>query len=125
MASQLDNSFGSYLNADTAVLPAYTAVALTSAATNPPSIDLVSNGAADLFGFTMEDIAIGGTGRIKLVTGNGTVKLRTGASVTAGTTYAINASGVAVAVTTAPLDVAKVRCVVSSGSSTVTEFIAL
>lgn len=125
MASQLDSSFGSYLNANAAILPAYTAIALTSAATNPPSIDLTANGAADLFGITQEDIAIASTGRVKLISGDGTFKLRTGAAVTAGTSYAINASGVAVAVTTAPLDVALVRCVVASGSGTVTEFIAL
>ncbi len=123
MATQLDNSYASGLNANAAIIPAYTAIALTATASNPPSIDLVSNGAADLFGITQEDVAIAGIGRIKLTSGVGTVKLRTGAAVTAGTTYAINASGVAVAVTTAPLDVAKVRCVVSSGSGTVAEFI--
>lgn len=125
MASQLDNSFGSYLNANAAVLPAYTAIALTNAVTNPPSINLTANGAADLFGITQEDIAIAGTGRVKLISGDGTFKLRTGAAVTAGTTYAINASGVAVAVAGAPLDVAKVRAVVAAGSGEVTEFIAL
>lgn len=122
MATQLDNSFGSYLNANAAVLPAYTAIALTAAATNPPSINLTANGGADFFGVTMEDIAIAGTGRVKLVSGDGTVKLRTGAAVVAATNYAINASGVAVAIAAAPLDVARVRCVVAAGSGEVTEF---
>ena len=122
MSSQLDVSFGSYLNANAAVLPAFTAVIVTSAATNPPSIDLTANGGALLFGVTQEDIAIAGTGRVKLRSGDGTVKLRTGAAVTAGTAYSINASGVAVAIAGSPNDVGRVLCVSAAGSGGVGEF---
>jgi Uncharacterized conserved protein (DUF2190) len=122
MASQLDNSYGSYTNANAAIIPAFTAVVVTSATTNPPSVDLTANGGALVFGITQEDIAIGGIGRVKLRSGDGTVKLLTAAAVTAGTSYSLNAAGKAVAIGSSPNDVARVLCVSAAASGGVGEF---
>lgn len=118
MASQLDSGFGSYANANAAVLPAFTAVKIGAS-----GVDLTSNGGADFFGVAQEDIAIGGKGLVKLCSADGTVMLRTGVATVAGTTYSLDATGVVVAIATAPRDVARVRAVLSASSGDVNEFI--
>ena len=122
MSSQLDQSFGSYANANAAVIPAFTAVKITAS-----GIDLPTNGGTDFFGVTQEDGAIGATTvSVKLLSGDGTFMMIQAVATVAGTAYSLDASGQVVAVAASPRDVARVRAVrTNATASSVNEFILL
>ena len=119
MSSQLELGPDTRLNANAALILAFTVVVLTAAA----AVDLPANGGAKPYGVTQEDIAIGAYGAIKGVTQPGSFMIRTAVATVANTDYSINASGVVVAIAGSPNDVARVRAVRNAASGVTNEFI--
>lgn len=118
MSSQLDQGFGTYLNNNAAVLPAFSAVVIAA----PNAVDLTPDGGAGVFGVTQEDVAIGGYGLVKLKSAPGTFMLATAVATVAGTAYSLNASGQVVAIGSSPENVNRVIAVNTAASGVVAEF---
>lgn len=119
MSSQLDLGPDTRLNANAAIILAFTVVSLTAAA----AMDLPANGGAKIHGVTQQDVAIGAYGPVKGVTQPGTFMIRTAVQTVSNTEYSVNASGVVVAIAGSPNDVARVRAVRNAASGAVNEFI--
>lgn len=119
MSSQLELGPDTRLNANAAIILAFTAVSLTAAA----AMDLPANGGAKIHGVTQQDVAIGAYGPVKGRTQPGTFMIRTAVQTVANTEYSINASGVVVAIAADPLNVPRVRAVRNAASGAVNEFI--
>jgi hypothetical protein len=119
MSSQLEIGPDTRLNANAALIAAFTCVILTAAA----AIDLPANGGAKIHGVTQQDIAIGAYGPVKGRTQPGTFMIRTAVQTVCQTEYSIDATGVVVAIGSSPNDVARVRAVRNAASGAVNEFI--